>query len=308
MRNVFADQLYQNAQDDDRISIVVADISPAGPMADFRTHYPDRFINVGVAEQAMTGIAAGMALRGLRPFTYTIATFSLYRPFEMIRDDLAYQGLPVTVVGIGGGVIYSTLGGTHHAQEDVALACTVPNMKVITPSDPLEVRHATDFCARVNEGGPCYLRLGKAGEPELTAQAEEPYEQGRLRYVTRGHDVCVLSYGVIAGMAGELANALRTEGKSVSFALMNSIKPLDEERLAEMLESHDQVVVVEECAPVGSLSMQLQALAWREKADCDLHCFTLQDAFIHNYGTHKDLLADHGLGVGPILRQLGYEG
>ena len=133
MRNTFAETLYREATEDDRIFIVVADISPVGNMANFRTEYPDRFVNVGVAEQSMIGICAGLALKGCQPFAYTIATFSLYRPFEMVRDDLCYQNLPVTVVGIGGGVTYSTLGGTHHAQEDVAVMSAIPNMAVIAP-------------------------------------------------------------------------------------------------------------------------------------------------------------------------------
>ena len=114
MRNRFADVLYEIGKTDHRIAALVADISPAGSMAKFRQEFPERFVNCGVAEQSMIGIAAGMALRGMRPFCYTIATFALYRPFEMVRVDLCYQNLPVTVVGMGAGVIYSTLGGTHH--------------------------------------------------------------------------------------------------------------------------------------------------------------------------------------------------
>src|SRR5436305_14390563 len=108
--------------------MVVADISPAGSMARFRTEFPARLINTGVAEQIMVGMAAGMAQRGLRPFAYTIATFALYRPFEMVRDDLCYQNLPVTIVGIGGGATYSTLRATHHAHEDIAIPTPTPNL------------------------------------------------------------------------------------------------------------------------------------------------------------------------------------
>ena len=113
MRNKLADIIYKTGSKNKKICILVADISPAGSMSKFRKEYPKRFINTGVAEQSMIGIAAGMALRGLRPFCYTIATFALYRPFEMIRVDLCYQNLPVTVVGMGTGTTYSTLGGTH---------------------------------------------------------------------------------------------------------------------------------------------------------------------------------------------------
>jgi transketolase C-terminal domain/subunit len=116
---------------EDKRLVVVADISPAGSIAKFREEFPDRFVNTGVAEQIMIGLAAGMALRGLRPFAYTIATFALYRPFEFVRDDIAYQELPVTVVGIGGGVNYSTLGGTHHAMEDIAIGFRWGGLRVL---------------------------------------------------------------------------------------------------------------------------------------------------------------------------------
>src|SRR5262249_55976373 len=154
----------------ERLCIVVADISPAGSIGKFRTEFPDRFINTGVAEQIMIGLTAGMAQRGLRPFAYTIATFTLFRPYEFVRDDLCYQSLPVTIVGIGGGVTYSTLGATHHAQEDVSIASSIPGMRVIAPCDPAEAEAATRWCANQTDG-PVYLRLGKAGEPDMTAQA-----------------------------------------------------------------------------------------------------------------------------------------
>ena len=105
MRNTFGEVLYGLAKDDPRVHIVVSDISPVSSMAKFREEFPERFINVGVAEQSMIGICAGLALKGMRPLAYTIATFSLYRPYEMVRDDLGYQNMPVTVVGIGGGAI-----------------------------------------------------------------------------------------------------------------------------------------------------------------------------------------------------------
>src|SRR5882762_7379163 len=147
VRNTFAKTFLEAAQKDARLCVVVADISPAGAMDQFRKEFPERFINTGVAEQIMIGMCAGMSMRGLKPFAYTIATFALYRPFEFIRDDLCYQDLPVTVVGIGGGVAYSTLGGTHHAQEDIAVMSALPNMAVIAPCDPLETEHATWACA-----------------------------------------------------------------------------------------------------------------------------------------------------------------
>src|SRR3954470_1160727 len=193
MRNRFADTFYELGKQDTRLCVVVADISPAGSIEKFRSEFPRRFINTGVSEQIMIGMVAGMAQRGLRPFAYTIATFTLYRPFEMVRDDLCYQNLPVTIVGIGGGVNYSTLGATHHAQEDVAIASTIPNMSVIAPCDPAEAAAGTRWGA-TQERGPVYLRLRSAGEPDFTSKLTQPWAFGKIRQIRAGTDVCILSY------------------------------------------------------------------------------------------------------------------
>ena len=299
MRNTFSEALYEAATKDASIYIVVSDISPAGSMAKFSSQYPDRFINVGVAEQSMIGICAGLALKGCQPFAYTIATFTLYRPFEFVRNDLCYQNLPVTIVGIGGGVTYSTLGGTHHSQEDIAIAGALPNMQIIAPCDPLECTEATRWCAQ-QKNGPVYLRIGKAGEPVLTKGAE-PWQFGKVRYLRRGSDVCILTYGVISKMAAAIADRLQEQGKSVSLVSVHTLKPLDRAGIVDALQRHKHVIVIEEHAPQGGLAPQTKQLAWDSKATCRLDVFTLQDAFIHNYGSHDDLLASHGLSPGRIL-------
>jgi transketolase len=299
MRNTFSEALYEAATKDPSIYIVVSDISPAGSMAKFSSQYPDRFINVGVAEQSMIGICAGLALKGCQPFAYTIATFTLYRPFEMVRDDLCYQNLPVTVVGMGAGVIYSTLGGTHHTQEDIAIAGALPNTQIIAPCDPLECTDATRWCAQ-QKNGPVYLRIGKAGEPMLTKGAE-PWQFGKVRYLRRGTDVCILTYGVITKMAAAIADRLQEQGKSVSLVSVHTVKPLDRPGIVDALQRHSHVIVIGEHAPQGGLAPQTKQLAWDSNATCRLDVFTLQDAFIHNYGTHDDLLAAHGLSPGRIL-------
>jgi transketolase len=299
MRNTFSEALYEAATANPDIYIVVSDISPAGSMAKFSSQYPDRFINVGVAEQAMIGICAGLALKGCQPFAYTIATFSLYRPFEMVRDDLCYQNLPVTVVGMGSGLIYSTLGGTHHSQEDIAIAGALPNMQIIAPCDPLECTEATRWCA-TQKKGPVYLRIGKAGEPVLTRNAE-PWRFGKLRYLRRATDVCILTFGVIAKTACDVADRLQAQGKSVSVASVHTLKPLDRAGIAEAMQRHSQVIVIEEHAPQGGLAAQVKQIAWEIKAACRLDTFSLKDAFIHNYGSHDDILAAHGLAPDRIV-------
>lgn len=304
MRNMFANTFFEAGQKDERLCVVVADISPAGAMDKFRQTFPKRFVNTGVAEQVMIGMCAGMALRGLRPFAYTIATFTLFRPFEFVRDDLCYHNLPVTIVGIGGGVTYSTLGGTHHAQEDVAVASAIPNMAVIAPCDPAETRLATLWCTE-QQRGPVYLRLGKAGEPDLTANAADGFEFGKLRYIKRGRDVCVLGYGGILKTGAELAGKFEARGESVSLVSVHTVKPLDRPGIESALRSHKRLVVIEEMAPLGGLGPRVKEIAWDIGAKCRVDTFALQDEFIHNYGAHGDLLAAHGLDGKTMAGRLG---
>ncbi|OGO93215.1 MAG: transketolase [Coxiella sp. RIFCSPHIGHO2_12_FULL_44_14] len=305
MREQFAETFYACGKKDARLAIVVADISPAGSIARFREEFPERFINTGVAEQIMIGMAAGMALRGMRPFAYTIATFALYRPFEFVRNDIAYQGLPVTVVGVGGGVVYSTLGGTHHAMEDVAIAASIPGMQVLAPCDPDEARQITEWCATMNQK-PTYLRLGKTGEKNLTEHAVDPLIIGKIRYLRKGTTICLLSYGPsMMKMALELADRFTSErGESVSVVSCHTLKPLDTEGIALLLKQHRSVVVLEEHVVHGGLGSQVKAIAWDTQAGCRLAHYALRDQFIHVYGAHDQLLKAHGLTIDGVYRDL----
>jgi transketolase len=264
-------------------------------MAAFREKHPDRFINVGVAEQSMIGICAGLALRGMRPFAYTIATFALYRPFEFIRNDLAYQRLPVTVVGIGGGVVYSTLGATHYAQEDIAVACAIPNMDVLAPSDPLEVDVIVRHLAASDRENPTYLRLGKTGEPIITKNSVEAFAFGKLRKVREGVDrVAVLSYGISMSLAHDRVVKMQREGVNASLWACPTLKPLDLSGISGLLAENDRIIIIEEHVPQGGLSAHVKQIAWEIDADCDLQIQTLKDEFVHCYGNHDDLRAKHG--------------
>ena len=303
MRNNFAEALYEEGKKDNKICVVVADISPAGSIQKFRNEFPDRFINCGVAEQSMIGIAAGLALKGFRPFCYTIATFTLYRPFEMVRVDLCYQNLPVTIIGMGAGAIYSTLGGTHHTIEDVAIASALPNMTVIAPCDPSEMREATKWCATKNKG-PVYMRLGKVGEPNLTENAIDKFEFGKLRYLKKGKEIAVISYGITVKMAIDLSTELEKKGKSVSVISCHTIKPLDKIGIKKVLSEHQSVYVLEEHVPHGGLSSRVKEIASDEQTKAELKSFTLKDEFIHFYGNHQELLEKHELSVKQILKKI----
>jgi len=294
VRNSFANAFYEIAKNDRRVYLVVADITAAAGVASFQKESPERFLNGGVAEQMMIGMAAGLALRGCIPFAYTIATFTIYRPFEQVRVDCAYQNLPVKLVGVGAGVNYSTLGGTHHAQEDVAIMTAVPNMSVLAPCDPAETAAATRECMAIP--GPVYLRLGKAGEPDLTSAAPEPFRPGKIRLIKEGSDICFLSYGPITKMARDVAERIEKEkGKSCAVVSVHSLKPLDTEGIKAALAKFPVVIVIEEHAPHGGLGSRVKEIAWDSKAPCRLRTFSLKDEFVHVYGSHADLLKAHGL-------------
>ncbi|MDT7834494.1 transketolase family protein [Aquabacterium sp. OR-4] len=164
MRNAFIDELVALAAVHPQIALVVGDLgySVVEPFAD---RFPDRFINAGVAEQNMTGLAAGMASEGYHVFTYSIANFPSFRCAEQIRNDVAYHQLPVTVVAVGGGLAYGALGYSHHAVQDYALFRSFPNLLMAAPGDPMEVRACMRYL--VEHPQPSYLRLGKAGEPSF---------------------------------------------------------------------------------------------------------------------------------------------
>ena len=170
MRNAFIDELVALAHQHDHIALVVGDLgySVVEPFAD---QFPDRFVNAGVAEQNMTGLAAGMASEGYHVFTYSIANFPTFRCAEQIRNDVDYQKLAVTVVAVGGGVAYGPLGYSHHAVQDYALMRAMPNTLIAAPGDPAETRACLQYL--VANPRPSYLRLGKAGEQTFHANIPE---------------------------------------------------------------------------------------------------------------------------------------
>ena len=305
MRDTFAYTIHEVAKKIPNIFITVADISPAASMAPFRKEFPDRFYNVGVSEQSMISLSTGLALRGCQPFAYTIAPFAIYRPFEHIRVELCYQNLPVTIVGVGAGVAYSVAGATHNAIEDIAVMSALPNMSILAPCDPEELKPAIWACAQ-NEG-PVYLRLGKAGEPVLTDNAPEPFEFKKIRKIKNGSDIAILGYGPILSMAFEAAELYQQKtNEELAIYSVHTLKPLDDDRIKSILNEYKKVVILEETTPQGCLAGKVKQLAWDIQANCEIRSISLKDQFIKCYGSKTELLAAHGITVGAILSQIIY--
>lgn len=200
MRNAFIDELVSNASENDRIALIVGDLgfSVVEPFAD---RFPERFINAGVAEQNMMGLAAGMASEGYHVFVYSIANFPTFRCAEQIRNDVDYHRLPVTVVAVGGGLAYGSLGYSHHAVQDYGLMRLMPNMLIAAPGDPMETRACMRYLMANPQ--PSYLRLGKAGEPSFHSIVPK-VEPGRWLRVSAGEsDQTLLSTGAPLSLASQ---------------------------------------------------------------------------------------------------------
>ena len=250
MRNAFVKTLTEMAEKDSRVTLIVGDLG-FGVVADFAERFPNQFLNIGVAEQNMTGVAAGMAMAGRIVFTYSIANFPTIRCLEQVRNDVCYHKLNVVVVCVGGGFTYGALGMTHHATEDLAIMRSLPNMTVFAPGDPLEADAATR--AAGGGMGPVYLRLGRAGEPIVHEQAPIPWAIGRAIRAREGTDGTLISTGGMLATAVEVANRLSESGQQVRILSMPTLKPFDSDSVLQAAEETDFVVTLEEHTILGGL-------------------------------------------------------
>lgn len=248
MRNAFAQQIETLAAADPRVVLLSGDIG--NRMFDrFKQRFPDRFYNCGIAEANMVGVAAGMAMCGLRPVAYTITPFITARCLEQIRVDLCYHEQPVVIAGVGGGLCYASLGATHQSCEDIAMLRTLPNMTVICPGDAFEVHAGLAGALQLN--GPSYLRLGKKGEPIVHDAVPTDFQIGRALQVREGDDVCLLSTGNLLPTACDAADLLKQAGIAVQVFSCHTVKPLDVACLAEQFARYALVVSLEEHSLLG---------------------------------------------------------
>jgi len=242
MRDAFVRKLTEQAQTNDDIMLLVGDLG-FGVVADFGQAYPRQFLNCGVAEQSMVGIAAGMASAGRRPFVYSISNFPSLRPLEQIRNDVCYHGLGVTLVAVGTGLAYGSLGYTHHGVEDMSILRSLPGMRVYTPADALECAAAVDDI--LADPSPAYLRLGKNKEP-LMHEVQPDLSTGAPLLIRDGSDVTLLVTGPIVTQALAVAEQLGAEGISVRVLTCPVVKPLNATAIREAAEGTVGIVTLEE--------------------------------------------------------------
>lgn len=248
MRRAFGDTLVSEAKRDPRVIFLTGDLG-FQVFDSFRDQFGPRYVNVGVAEAQLMCAAAGLALEGWRPIAYSIASFATARPYEQIKISIAYHGLPVVVVGAGGGYTYSNAGVTHHAPDDLGLMSALPGMTVTAPGSPEEVTALLP--SLLSLPGPSYMRIGKFGEPNYPAV--EPPTLGKARLLMAGERVAIISTGDMAGVALEAAQTLAAEGIRPAVYQMHTVKPLDTDVLAALSNRVDTLITLEEHLPTGGL-------------------------------------------------------
>jgi transketolase len=298
MRTAFIETLFELAQQDERIMLVVGDLG-FGVVTRFMQELPQQFVNVGVAEQNMTGLAAGLALSGKIVFTYSIANFPVLRCLEQIRNDICYHNANVRIAPVGGGMAYGALGISHHATEDLAIMRALPNIVVLAPGDPVETRLAVK--ALVAHQGPAYLRLGRAGEP--TIHTTEPcFQMGKALTVRQGSDMTFISTGGQLYDTIKAAEILADQGINVRVLSMHTLKPLDVEAVLAAAAETSVIFTLEEHSIIGGLGGAVAETLM--EADVRPRYFKrigLQDAFSGLTGDQGYLRAHYQLDTPGIL-------
>lgn len=300
MRNAFAEEITKLARSDARIVLLSGDIGNR-LFNGFKEACPERFFNCGVAEANMTGMAAGMAMSGLKPVTYTIAPFNTTRCLEQIKLDICYHNLPVVVVGVGAGLAYAGLGSTHHTFEDIAILRVLPNMAVVCPGDAVEVRCA--LRAALERQGPTYIRLGKKNEPVVHA-GEPAFAIGRGIVVRQGSGACLLSTGNTLPLALAAADRLAGEGASIRVVSLHTVKPLDEELLEEVCNKFRVVATIEEHSLIGGLASAVAEWWGGRQGGPVFLRFGIGDRFLHGSGNQDHARTMVGLTPENIAGQV----
>jgi transketolase len=302
MRNAFADELTKLGNEDPRLVMLSGDIG--NRLFDkFKDKHPSRFFNCGVAEANMMGVAAGMAMNGLRPVAYTITPFVTTRCLEQIRTDVCYHEAPVTIVAVGAGLAYSGLGPTHHACEDISFLRSIPNMVVICPGDAQEVRAA--LRAAMQQDRPVYIRMGKKGEPVVHPGKLTDFAIGKAIMISEGSDICLLSTGNMLPEVIEAAHTLQGKGISAQVVSFHTVKPLDEATLKDVFGRFKLVATIEEHSLIGGFGAAVSEwLTDSRTSNQNFIRFGTPDAFFKKSGEQEYARAMLGLSADQIAEKI----
>ena len=282
MRNAFIEELTLLAEVDDKIFLIIGDLG-YGVIENFEKRFPKQFLNAGVAEQNMMGMAAGLASAGYKVFVYSIGNFPVFRCLEQIRNDICYEELDVSIVSIGAGLSYGTLGYSHHAIDDIGVMSALPGMTVYSPADPIETRRALRESVSIQT--PKYFRLGKSGEPEIFKETQTEFPNWTR--LTNGKDLLLLTTGAITNEAIEAATLLQNLGIEISVVAIPVLKPLAFNE--DLLGQFDNVLVLEEHSQSGGLGTIIAEQLAMNGIRTNLVKLGLPDQVHHELGSQAHL-------------------
>lgn len=299
MRNSYIATLYDLARNNKGILALVSD-NGAIVYDKFREDFPDRFINFGISEANMVSVAAGLASCGKIPFAYTIACFITMRAFEQVRNDVCLQKMNVKLVGIGAGFVYSNLGPTHHAIEDIALMRSLPNMTIFSPSDPLESRKVTIAAAEIN--GPVYIRLATGGSPRIYGKDYE-FKPGRGVTLRKGKDATIITTGGILYDVLRAADELKKTKISITVINIHTIKPIDKEIILKAARDTHAIITVEEHTIFGGLGSSIaEVLLENNKSAIKFKRLGLNGVFPSGYGSYEEMKEKNKMSKKDIIK------
>jgi len=300
MRDAFTRALMREAAKDPRLTLVTGDLG-FGVLKPFWETYPDQFVNAGIAEQSMTGLAAGLAMTGRTVLTYSIGNFPTLRSIEQIRNDCAYHNANVKVVCVGGGFVYGSLGMSHHATEDMAILRALPGVTVFTPGDPAEVEAIVPVM--LGTPGTCYLRLGRGGEPTLHKEPIQGWTAPKALTLREGADVALLSAGGILTQTMQAAELLAEQGVQAEVVSFPCIKPIDKEKLIELSQRFRHIVTVEEHSIVGGFGGAVSEVLAETGSPCCVHRIGMEDVYSTIVGTQQYLREKYEMDGSAISRR-----
>lgn len=298
-RQVICEVLMERAGEDRDIVVLCSDSRGSASLAPFAAAYPEQFVEVGIAEQNLVSISAGMAKCGKKPYAASPASFISTRSFEQAKVDVAYSNTNVKLIGISGGVSYGALGMSHHSAQDIAAFASVPNMRVYLPSDRFQTKCLIKEL--VKDEKPAYIRVGRNPVEDVYEEGNIPFQMDKATVLTQGTDLAIIACGEMVKPALEGAKLLKDKGISATVVDMYCVKPLDREAVIKAASGARAVITVEEHAPWGGLgSMVSQAVA----SECPRRVMNLSlpDAPVIT-GTSKEVFDYYGLNAEGIARK-----
>ncbi len=288
-------------ESDDNIVIVTADLCSFSGLERFRGRFPDRFYNVGIAEQNMIGIAAGLTKEGFNVFATTYATFASTRSCDPVRVNMGYMGLGIKLVGLTAGLSVGILGATHMSIEDIAIMRAIPNLTVISPADCTETIKAT--LAAAKHDGPIYLRLTGGMNNPVVYKNDYDFEIGKAITLREGNDIAIIATGSMVYQSLEAAKILEKQGLSASVIDMHTVKPLDTAVLDKAFDQSKLIVTVEEHSIIGGLGGAVAEYKSKQKNTPVQLTIGIEDTFPHA-GDYAYLLEKYGLTAPKIAQKI----